>query len=65
MLIKKYIDEAPFTATVSQESPGRLGVWLGWQIVQSYMDKHPEVTLRALMLDNNYKQIFDKSGYQP
>lgn len=65
MLIKKYIDEAPFTATVSQESPGRLGVWLGWQIVQSYMDKHPEVTLRALMLDNNYNQIFDKSGYQP
>lgn len=65
MLIKKYIDEAPFTATVSQESPGRLGVWLGWQIVQSYMDKHPKVTLRALMFDNNYKQIFDKSGYQP
>ena len=65
MLIRKYIDEAPFTAPVSQESPGRLGVWLGWQIVQSYMNKHPEVSLRTLLIDNNYKQIFDKSGYQP
>ena len=65
LLMNKYLNDAPFTATVSQESPGRLGTWVGWQIIQSYMDKNPEVTLQSLMKNSNYQLILNKSEYQP
>jgi len=65
MLIHKYIDEAPFTTPVSQDAPGRIGIWLGWQIIESYMENNNEVGLKDLMLNNNYQQIFDQSGYKP
>lgn len=64
-LIRKYLNDAPFTAPVSQDAPGRLGTWVGWQIVQSYMDNNEDVTLEALMKEGNYQKILDKSGYRP
>ena len=63
--IRKYLNDAPFTTPVSQDSPGRLGTWVGWQIVQSYMDNNDDVTLETLMKENNYQKILDKSGYRP
>ena len=65
LLIRKYMNDAPFTAPISQESPGRLGTWLGWQIVQSYMNKNPKVTLEDLMKENNYQKMLEDSGYKP
>lgn len=65
MLIHKYMDEAPFTTPVSQEAPGRLGIWVGWQIIESYMKNNKNVNLKDLMLNNNYQQIFEHSGYKP
>lgn len=65
LLINKYLNDAPFTAPVSQESPGRLGTWTGWQIVESYMDKNPDITLQQLMKTNDYQMILNKSEYQP
>jgi len=64
MQIKRYIDDSPFTVTFSQESPGRTGVWLGWQIIRNYM-KNNDVTLHELMLDDNYQSILNKSKYKP
>ena len=64
-LIRKYMNDAPFTAPVSQESPGRLGTWIGWQIVESYMNKNTKVSLTDLMKDSNYQKILEKSGYRP
>jgi len=64
-LIRKYMNDAPFTTPISQESPGRLGTWVGWQIVNSYMKKNTDVTLRDLMKDNNYQKMLEKSGYRP
>lgn len=65
MLINQYINQAPFTSPVSQESPGRLGVWMGWQIVKSYMQNNKDVTLEDLMNDFNYQSILEKSLYRP
>lgn len=65
MLIRKYMNEAPFTAPISQESPGRLGTWIGWKIVESYMNKNTEVTLRNLMDNTNALKILEESGYNP
>ena len=65
MLIKKYINDAPFTAPISQESPGRLGTWIGLRIVESYMRKNTNVTLRDLMNENNYQKMLEQSDYRP
>ena len=65
MLIKKYMNDAPFTATISQESPGRLGAWIGLRIVESYMRKNTNVSLRDLMNENNYQKMLEQSDYRP
>lgn len=65
MSIKRFIDDAPYTASFSEESPGRSGAWLGWQIVRAYMKAHPEVKLPDLMNNPNFQEILNQSGYQP
>ena len=65
MLATKYIDPAPFTSFFPDESPGRTGIWIGWQIVRSYMNKNKDVTLPGLMNNFNAQDILEKSGYRP
>ncbi|TDO02609.1 hypothetical protein [Sunxiuqinia elliptica] len=65
MDIKRYVDDGPYTSSFSTESPGRVGAWLGWQIVRSYMRKNPETTLQQLMENHDYLGILNQSGYQP
>jgi uncharacterized protein YjaZ len=65
MSIKRFIDDGPYTATFSEESPARTGVWLGWQIVRSYMKKNKEMKLSDLMSNTDYQSILNQSGYQP
>lgn len=65
MDIKRYIDESPYTSSFTDQSPGRTGAWLGWQIVKSYMQKHPEVSIPQLLDDKDAKQLLNSSGYQP
>jgi hypothetical protein len=64
-LIHKYLNDAPFTAPISQDSPGRLGTWIGLQIIESYMQSHPEIDLPTLMRESNYQKILQNSGYRP
>lgn len=66
-LLPRFIDVAPFSKfylELDQKSPGRVGRWLGWQIVKSYM-KNNDVTLQELMKDEDAKSIFIKSRYKP
>ena len=37
--VLKMIEEAPFTKPFTNESPGRLGTFIGWKIIQHYMKK--------------------------
>lgn len=65
MDIVRYTNDAPTTSGFPLESPGRTGVWMGWQIVRLYMKKHPEVKLADLMANKDYQQILNDSGYNP
>ena len=63
---QRFIEDGPFTKfylDIDRESPGRVGQWLGWQIVKSYMENN-EVTLDQL-LKTEPTVIFNKSGYKP
>jgi len=63
--IKKFVGEAAFTQRFAQKSPPRTGVWLGWQIVRSYMNNHPEIGLRELMENTDYQGILNEAKYKP
>jgi hypothetical protein len=63
--ISKFFNEGPFTSGLPQESPPRLGVWLGWQIVKKYMKENPTVTLPQLMAEKDSQKILNKSKYRP
>jgi gliding motility-associated lipoprotein GldB len=62
--IRKYIGEAPFTDAISTNAPGRLGRWLGWNIVDDYQ-VNQNVDLPTLMAESDAGKIFSESGYRP
>ncbi len=64
-MARNYINDAPFTTGMPQVSPGRIGTWLGLQIIKSYMEKHSDVSLPVLMANNDYAGILRESAYQP
>jgi gliding motility-associated lipoprotein GldB len=62
----RFIKEAPFSKfflEIDKDSPGRIGVWFGWQIVESYL-KNNKVTLRQ-MINTDNEEIFNRSKYKP
>lgn len=65
MDIAQYTHEGPFTTGFVKDSPARTGVWLGWQIVRSYMKKNKNITIPQLMQMNNAQAILDASKYKP
>lgn len=65
MNIVRYINDSPTTSGFPLDSPGRTGIWIGWQIVRQYMKKHPEITLPELMKNKDYQMILNESEYDP
>lgn len=65
LVLTGYLNDGPFTSEVSQDAPGRLGIWLGWRIVESYMAHHPEVSLQELMAEGDAQKILEESYYKP
>ena len=63
--INQYINEAPFTKEFTKESPGRATVWIGYQIVESYMKRNNSLTLEQLMSENDFQLILSESHYKP
>ena len=63
--LQTYIGEGPFTQGFSQElSPGNLGQWIGWRIVEKYAEKNPGFHPRQVMAANA-REILDVAKYKP
>jgi hypothetical protein len=62
---QKYLAERPKTLEVGEKCPGRIAQWVGWQIVNRYMETHPEKSLPELMNMDNAQQLFKDSNYKP
>jgi hypothetical protein len=65
LVLTSYLNDGPFTSEISQDSPGRLGIWLGWRIVESYMAHNENVTLQELMAEPDAQKILEESYYKP
>lgn len=65
-LPNRFINLAPFSKfylEIDNESPGRVGQWIGWQIVRSFMENN-KVSIQEL-IKMDAKVIFEKSKYKP
>lgn len=65
-LSQRFIEPAPFSKfnlEIDNASPGRIGQWMGWQIVRAYMDNNP-VSPKQLLFESA-DEIFAASKYKP
>ncbi len=66
-LPSRFINPAPFTKfyleEIDSDSPGRLGQYMGWQIVRAYMENN-DVSLKDMLLTSP-EEIFNKSKFKP
>ncbi len=66
-LAARFLDPAPFSKfgleLIDNESPGRVGRYIGWQIVRAFMDRN-QVTVQEL-LGIPEEEIFKKSNFKP
>jgi hypothetical protein len=63
--IQNYIGEAPFTTDLPHEvSPGNIGQWIGWRIVNKFAEKNPDMTVQQV-LATPARKIFQEAKYKP
>lgn len=66
-LERRFLDPGPFSRfgleLIDNESPARIGRYVGWQIVRAYMDKN-DLTLQQL-LHLPAEDIFREANYKP
>jgi hypothetical protein len=62
--IRSFINDGPSTMEFGEGSPGFISLFVGKQIIQAYIDKHPETTTDEL-LSLDAKKILSASGYKP
>lgn len=62
---QRYITERPKTYEIGDQAPGRIGTWVGWQIVNKYAEKNADLTLPQIMMVKDAKAIFTESKYRP
>ncbi|MBQ8760021.1 MAG: hypothetical protein IJZ06_01190 [Bacteroidales bacterium] len=63
-MYRTFFGDGPFTQAFSNESPARLGEYIGLQIIRSYMTNN-DVSLQELMANDDIQQIFQASQYKP
>lgn len=65
-LNNRFIDIAPFSKFYLEndnESPGRVGIWIGYKIIESFMENNKISLHEMTQLDS--ETIFKKSKYKP
>ena len=65
LVLSSYLNDGPFTSEISQSAPSRLGTWVGWQIVDSYMEHNDTITLQSLIAEPDAEKILEYSHYRP
>lgn len=61
---QKFLGERPNVYEIGDKCPGRIGRWLGWQIVNSYAER-TGISVEELMKETDHNKIFTQSGYKP
>ncbi len=63
-LTRDYMSDGPNTPALGEASPGNIGQFVGIQIVNKWMEKHPDLSLTQLM-NTPARQLFEEAKYKP
>jgi len=63
-VIKTYLGEGPFTQTLPQGAPGKIGPWIGWRIIEKFEEENPDMSVEQI-LRTTAKKIFQGAKYKP
>jgi hypothetical protein len=64
-LVQKYVGERPNVPEIDKTCPGRVGQWVGLQIIRKYVAEHPDVSLPRLMAETSAQRLLNDSHYRP
>ena len=62
---QRYLAERPKTLEIGTKCPGRIGQWIGWQIVEAYAKRNSGKTVPQIMATLQAGTIFKDSKYRP
>jgi len=66
-LRRRFLKPGPFTKfylKIDNETPPRLGQYLGWQIVNAYAQRYPKKSLKEI-INTDEQILFSQSNYKP
>ncbi|MEQ9466976.1 MAG: gliding motility lipoprotein GldB [Ekhidna sp.] len=61
---QRFIGERPVVYEIGDKCPGRIGRWLGWEIVNAYAEK-TGASVQEIMAETDFNKIFTESKYKP
>jgi len=61
---QRFIGERPNVYEIGDKCPGRIGRWLGWEIVKGYAE-NSDATVQQIMAEKDFNKIFTQSKYKP
>lgn len=64
---ERFLNPGPYSKfqnEIETQSPGRIGVWMGWQICRKYMNENQDVSLEKF-IQTDPQLIFKESNYKP
>ena len=62
-IIRNYTKPAPDPVYFGDDSPPLTGIWIGMQIISSYMENNKKVTIQQLLNTTDYDLVLAKSQY--
>lgn len=61
---KKFLGDRPNVYEIGEKCPGRIGAWVGWEIVESYAERTGK-SVTEIMEVTDHHELFNQSGYKP
>jgi len=65
MEIRKFTGEAPYTSVFTDMSAPRAGAFIGFKIVENFMNHNSQITLKELLEENDSRKILSGAKYNP
>ena len=55
----------PFISIMGEKTPASIGVWMGILLIDEYMKKHPDMTIKDLLAKTDYHQMLAETDFKP
>jgi len=63
--VLRYVTDGPTSTGMPDQSPGNIGTWVGYRIVESYMKQNPGKTMEQLFNNKDAQKILEQAKYKP